>query len=276
MWWQMAAQAGLSLLQAQGAKAVNKYNNRIAASNNKLAEADAKNKNNVRAAANINAAAQGGLARWVQSVNNNRRLDEGGRALEENTVNFYRQADALQGQSLAQDITNAEQAGVMAVSAAAAGVDGQVVDMVNSSTALRNSIVAEHADRLKGAYSYDTARRAGLIMSQTVSSLDNSLIFDNLDYNVDVAQRQVDNRTTPSYFSAILGSALKTLPAALGTMGSAQGAAAGAASAYALPTTGVKFGFKMPAADSTFSLGSTPLGVTESFKTDSIYSLTSR
>ena len=46
------------------------------------------------AASNIASSAQGNLARWAQSVNNQRVLEAGGKSLEVNAINFGRQMDA--------------------------------------------------------------------------------------------------------------------------------------------------------------------------------------
>lgn len=158
--------------------------------NNRLSKVNADARNRVRQASNANEAAQNSLARWIQSVNNNRRLDAGGDALEQNIVNYRRSEDAALTQSFAKGISEAEQEGAMAAAAAVSGVDGNVVDMVNSSVALRDSIVGQQMSDFRDMRAYDTAARAGSIMSQVVGGMDNSLILDTLDYNIDVAQEQ--------------------------------------------------------------------------------------
>jgi hypothetical protein len=111
------------------------------------------------------------------------------------------------GQSFSESIRSAEQAGHAAASQASAGVDGDVVDMVNTSTALRDSIVRQSIADNQDAAAYDASRRAGLVMSQMVGSLDQSVILDSLDYNVDVAQRQAKS----SVFADVIGGALPGL-----------------------------------------------------------------
>lgn len=160
-------------------RAVNEANNRLSAQN-------AESTNKLRAAANAQVAATNNLNRWVQSVNNQRRMDSAGEALESTVVNARRQADKALTSSFASDISRAEAAGQMASSAAMAGVSGDVVDQVNTSVALRDSIVRqEFSDNLELGKS-DVARRAGNIMSQMVGGMDASLIQDSFNYNLEV------------------------------------------------------------------------------------------
>jgi hypothetical protein len=183
MWWNGIAGMVQGSVHGELTQAQTRINNRLSVVN-----ADAKNR--TRQASNTAQAAQGNLARWVQSVNNNRALRAGGEALEQTIVNAKRADDADLAQGFAASIRSAEAQGMAAASQARAGVNGQVVDMVNASVALRDSIVrqrfADHVD----TKSYDTARRAASIMSQTIGGLDSSVILETMDYNKDVAQTQ--------------------------------------------------------------------------------------
>lgn len=182
MWWvQMIVGAVDGLLQGSAGRATAKANNRLNALNAEVG-------NKLRTAKNAASAAETSLARWSQSVQNNRRLDRGGDAIEANTVNYRRQSDAAITQGFSSSIRDAEQQGVMAAQAAASGVDGNVVDAVNTSVALRNSIVKQGIENMNDYRDYDASRRAGNIMSQMVGGLDNSILMDNFDYNIDVAQ----------------------------------------------------------------------------------------
>lgn len=162
--------------------------NASAKGNNLISDTNAQEGNRVKLAENAASAAQGNLARFTQSVNNNRALDAGGRALEALTVNSLRGGDAALRGSFSDDIRSAEAMGHMAASAAVAGAGGNVVDSVNQSTALRDSIVRQSVTDNAGSATYDVSRRAGNIMSQVVGGLDDSIILDHMDYNVQVAQ----------------------------------------------------------------------------------------
>lgn len=158
--------------------------------NNEISDLNAKTGNSLRQAKNAESAAEGGLARFVQSVNNNRALEAGGNAQEALVVNAVHGDTMRLQRSFSQSIQAAEQAGHAAASQASAGVSGNVVDMVNASTALRDSIVQQSVADDQTAQDYAVSRRAGNIASQMVSGLDSSVIMDTMDYNVDVAQHQ--------------------------------------------------------------------------------------
>lgn len=183
MWWMMAVKAANGLLQGMAGRVE-------AERNNEISQVNAQAGNSVRVAKNAAVAASNTLARWVQSVSNNRRLDQGGDAIEANAVNYRRASDAGLTHSFSSSIRDSEQAGVQAAQAAASGVDGNVVDMINTSVALRNSIVKQGIEDSGNYADYDAAQRAGNIMHQMVGGLDNSVVLDSLDYNVDFAKTQ--------------------------------------------------------------------------------------
>lgn len=181
-------------------------NKQMAAIENRVSAANAQAGNKVRGAANTLAAAQGALARWSQSLDNNRKLKAGGNVLEATTVNALRQQDAGTVASFSDQIRSAEAQGAAEASQAFAGVSGDVVDMVNVSTSLRNSIVAERTKDLQRMGAWDTGRQLGGIMQQMTASLDSSMILEGLDHNTNVANVKYGG---PSALQAMLGGALK-------------------------------------------------------------------
>lgn len=273
-----AFKVGGALLGRDAKAAQTRANNRISALNAKVG-------NETRQASNAARAAQGNLARFVQSVNNNRALEAGGNAQEGLLVNYLRSRDAGMVGNFSDDIRSAEQAGHAAASAAMAGVDGNVVDMVNGSTALRDSIVRQSVDEKQNAVAYDVSRRAGTIFSQMVSSMDNSVILDTLDYNVDYGQQG----NVPSAFATAFNALLDFAPQAVQALGATQGQPAAKPSAggvnynladYAYSNK-VDFRFKDPSVSSEkpspYELwqGDTKLGDTPQ-QGGSMYSLWSR
>jgi hypothetical protein len=177
----------------------------MAAIQNRTSEVNARAQNQVTGASNNFAAAQGALSRWTQSLNNQRALKAGGEALEANAVNYWRAVDAAASTDLSTSIRAAEAAGERAAMAAAAGVGGEVVDTINSTVRLRDSISRQQTKDYAGMAQYDTLRRAAGIAQQAVSSMDNSLIFDNLNFNVAAPQY----RQATSYGQLALQGALK-------------------------------------------------------------------
>lgn len=223
MWWMAAVGAGFGLLNGAATRAEARANNRLSAVNAEVG-------NRLRVEKNAAAAAESSLARWSQSVSNNRRLDRGGDALEANAVNYRRGSDAAIKQGFSASIRDAEQQGVMAAQAAVSGVDGNVVDAVNTSVALRNSIVNQGIADMNAYRDYDASRRAGNIMSQMVGGLDNSIIMDNFDYNIDAA------RKTP--INSPLMDALQGAAKAFGAFSSASGSSQTGASTLSTESLG--------------------------------------
>lgn len=184
MWW-MAAQAAISYIGASGKASMDKAQAGI---NTRMAREQAKNANKVRAAANEFKSAEGHMARWAQAVNNSRRLDTGASTLEAAVVNYQRQAGARTTQRFSDSIREAEAMGAAAASQGASGVTGAVSDSVAASMALRDSIARQQARDFEGMANFDQRRRTAGIMSEMIGGLDQSLIFDALDYNIDVGQ----------------------------------------------------------------------------------------
>lgn len=142
------------------------------------------------AGANIASKAQGNLARWAQSVNNQRRLEAGGKQLEVNAINFGRQLDAAVTSGFSQSIGAAEAAGRAGVAAAFSGISGDVVDSVNLSTRIRDRMVREQTQKNVEMAKWDFAQRQALTATQTIRGLDSSYILDNLDYTMGYTQQQ--------------------------------------------------------------------------------------
>lgn len=176
----------------------------VADANNRVSAANADAGNRVRGAGNAFEAAKGSLARYIQSIQNNQTLEAGGQALEQNLINARRHEDAMLQGDFEQAIRDAEQTGAQAAAAAFAGVGGEVADTVSAATKLSQQRAAYEASRNRDYRLYDDARRAAVIQTQTIRSLDSSLILDSLDYNVNAAQRQ--SGTNP-LLAGVLGAA---------------------------------------------------------------------
>jgi hypothetical protein len=186
----------------------------------RLSRVNAESENKVRAARNERSKAQGDLARWAQSVNNQHVLDEGASASEATIVNFFRGGDASLTGNFEQSVRYAEQAGMQAAQAGAAGVRGGVVDSVNQATALRNARASQQVADYSDMRTFDTSRRVASIWNQTVGGLDNSVLLDDMDYNTSYAQEAKQ----PSMWAMVLEPMAK---AALSAIGGGMGGGAG-------------------------------------------------
>lgn len=150
------------------------------------------------------------LQRWAQTVRNVRVNESVASHQEALAVNFNRSRDARTRQNFATNIKEAEESGRMQAAAAASGITGSVVDVINQTSVLRRSIenTARVAQEKQIGYDYrkvEVDQRLALL-----DQMDNSLILDNpelLDFGTNVAQ------TTNLFSAAIGGMGLKGLQA---------------------------------------------------------------
>lgn len=180
MEWMPLVGALNGLIQGAATRATAKANNRIS-------QANAETRNKTRVFSNAAEMAKGRLARFEQGLMNNRLLDTAGNNHAAVTQNFIRGQDAQTLQGLSRAIGEAERQGAMAAAAGAVGQSGGVVDMVNTSTRLRDAIVERQVQDNQTLQSYDNAKQRGQVMSQAIRSMDSSLIVDALDWNKDYA-----------------------------------------------------------------------------------------
>lgn len=173
--------------------------------------------NNASAAAwNTVTQAQTNLQRWTQNVRNSRVYENVGRNQEALATNFNRSRDARTNANFADNIRQAEEAGRMQASAAASGVTGSVVDVLNYAAGMKRQI-QETARLDSEAYANKDYK---LTEFQThwaiLDQLDNGLILDT--------PAKFDFGTNTATTSSVLGGAL----GAMGTKGMQQvGIAAG-------------------------------------------------
>jgi hypothetical protein len=260
MWQAVAAQAAMSALQG-----VLSGDRQMTAIRNRTARVNAEATNKVNEASNRLSGAQGSLARWNQSLSNQRVARAGGQALEASRVNYLRSLDSVATNDFVGSIRRAEEAGGRAAAAAVSGVVGDVVDTINSTVRLRDALSEEQANRVAGQMAFDAARQASGIMQQTISSMDSSLILDQMNYNTAVAKQeysasigqlawqgaikgavQSSAAGTADFSMAGLSSFLQGLPG-VGSMFTPD-QAAGSGSIYALTSKPVRFGNNAPVA----------------------------
>lgn len=158
---------------------------------NIVSSANAYANNTVRAANNELAAKRGSLARFTQSVNNQRVLDNMGESLAAAQTNYRRARDSEEQDDFETQLRFAEQAGAQSAASALAGLSGGVVDIVNSTTAMRKARLQQRAADAVKAGDFDAQLRFSQIQQAGWDSLDNSEISETLDYGKDVAVKQV-------------------------------------------------------------------------------------
>ena len=250
MWWMAVVGAANGLLQGSAGRATAKANNRISAVNTETG-------NRLRQYKNVASAAQTSLQRWQQSVNNQRVMNAGGDQLNASTQNFLRSVDARTFQDINQSISDSEQLGAQSAQQGAQGMMGGVTDMVDTSTRIRQGLVSQLTKTAKDQARYDQTVRAGIILSQTVQSMDSSLIVDSLDFSADYAQK---TPVLSHWANAIqgAGSAFGATGQGWDIMKNSGGGTqtTSVGNQYSLSGSGVRFGFNQPSADSNpYSLG---------------------
>ena len=157
---------------------------------NTVNEANAWASNLVRAANNQLGAARGSLARYTQSVNNQRVLDNTGSAAEAAAINYRRARDSRESDNFEQQIAFAEQAGAQTAASALSGLTGGVADLVAGTTALRTARLKQRVLEAEKQGDWDAQQQQMNIMQAGWDSLDSSEITDSIDYSQDVAAKQ--------------------------------------------------------------------------------------
>lgn len=157
---------------------------------NKVNDANAFASNLVRAANNKLGAARGSLARYTQSVNNQRTLENTGKAAEANAVNYRRARDSIVNDDFESQIAFAEQAGAQAAASAFSGLTGGVADIVAGTTALRKARTEARRKDAMSQSDFDAGRAQAEILQSGWDSVDYSDIVDSLDFSKDVAVQQ--------------------------------------------------------------------------------------
>lgn len=148
-------------------------------------------RNLVRGSTNELTSKRGSLARFNQSVNNQRTLQAAGSAQEAAIVNYRRARDSATKDSFEGQVKFAEQAGAQVAAAAHSGLTGGVADLVAATTSLRKSRIQQAVDQSLKQGDYDAAKRNRAILVAGWDSLDHSEITDQLDYGKDVATTSV-------------------------------------------------------------------------------------
>lgn len=136
--------------------------------------------NSVIGAVNQRNATMTSLQRWRQSVANSRVYEAVASNQEAMAINFNRARDMRTRANFATNIRNAEESGRQQAAAAASGVTGSVVDVINMTTRLKQGIEKQAVVQSENQLGYDFKRKQDQARLATLDSLDFSLIFDNV------------------------------------------------------------------------------------------------
>lgn len=184
MSWVAVGAAAITAVKGIAGGAARESQGKVA---NIINDANAYASNLVRSANNTAKGARASLARYTQSVNNQRVMDNTASEAEAASVNYRRARDNAINDDLDNQIAFTEQAGSQAAAAALSGLTGGVADIVSGTTALRKSRMQQRAQASMRQADYDAGRRQAQIFEAGWDSLDMSDIAVDLDYGNDVA-----------------------------------------------------------------------------------------
>lgn len=174
-------------------------------SQHKIAQSKIDAQRTLIASNNEKEAATTSLARFNQSLANQRKLQAGGANYNAATINLAAKADANTTGNFQQKIADAEALGTAVVSAAAAGVGGSSVDTYQRTMQLRQSINEESRKRAQDAAQVNGAESRAAIIADTVAQLDNTQYAANIDYT-----QLIDHREQKNVFGAFVAAAVAT------------------------------------------------------------------
>lgn len=168
---------GSALFGASQQKAAAKGQLQIARANREAQEVVRKAKNEYEGAATA-------LANYIRSANNNQLLKAAGKnynAIGQNVARVYDQAERGK---LTQRIAAAETLGTIAAAAAASGVGGTTVEMINSTFERVDSIQRQARDEQLDLQAYDMYQARSNVMANAVAQMDQGQTNANIDNNV--------------------------------------------------------------------------------------------
>jgi hypothetical protein len=155
-----------------------------------------------------------GIQRWRQSIYNKRVVQNAASDQEMLTTNFNRQRDARARGNFAEQVQYAEQAGRMQAQAAASGVTGSVVDVLNMTLRMKKGQEDTQYANTTAQLARDEATKEFSTYWSDMDRQDTSIIFDNPrmnDYGVSAPQQR-------SLISGVSLSDIKTVAQGVGSM----------------------------------------------------------
>lgn len=145
--------------------------------------------NILRKAQNQLAGAQGSLARYMQSRQNQELLKAGGAALDATSTNILRLQESAVTGGLSRRIQAAEEAGSLFASRAAAGLRGGTSEMLRATQELRVAQIEQQATRQEEQMDFGLRQQREQQFDSMVLGLDLSPIIDSVNLSEVQAQK---------------------------------------------------------------------------------------
>lgn len=194
-----AADFGIKAIMAIGGGVIEEANINAA---NTVNRANVAASNLMRSANNELRSKQASLARYTQSVNNQRVMTNTANTAAAALTNYHRSRASAAQDSFEKQISFAEQAGAQAAASAFSGLTGGVADIVNGTTALRKARIQQRIETATKQGAYDAGQMQRNIIMAGLDNLDQSSVMDGLDQGNDIA-------TTKHYTGSLLGDLIK-------------------------------------------------------------------
>lgn len=198
--WVAIAQAGMSLLSGMGQKSIQRAEYKA---QRILDKAEYNAKETIRTANNELGAAQSSLSNWMRSVNNQRTIDAAGEAYNATGENLSRMWQQSTTGSLQRRVQANEQLGAIQASAAAAGVGGSTVDLINGTLKLRNAMLNAEIEKQEGQATYDQLMQRAGVMDNGYDAWDHSFDSANMDYMSAQMPLRIDPGSTSSSWKSV-------------------------------------------------------------------------
>jgi hypothetical protein len=176
------ALASLGLTLAQGYAS-----NKIQKAESKLREAQVAGANSNRLSKNIERGAEAGLMRFMQSMNNNRRLKAAGQQRDAGVQTMIRTQDNITTTSIEQQLREAESQGAYAANAAKSGMMGNSVDMIDITMRMKNTRQRAAVEQNNKYLTYDMAQQIAGVIPQAVEGLDATMYNAGMDTSTNMA-----------------------------------------------------------------------------------------
>lgn len=145
------------------------------------AKSNARVANILRKAQNQLSGAQGSLARYMQSRQNQELLKAGGAALDATSTNILRLQEAATSGGLSRRIQAAEEAGSLYASRAAAGLRGGTSEMLRATQELRVAQIEQGVTRQEEQQDFGLRQQRQQQLDAMILGLDLSPILDSVN-----------------------------------------------------------------------------------------------
>jgi len=131
---------------------------------------------------NKQSAAEAGLARWSQSLGNQKLMNRAGENLATLTENIGRVQDAQTLNKVQRDLATAEQLGAATAAFAAAGMGGSSVEAFKRTLVTTRAIESELQSRSNKSGNYLAQQQRSQVIPDAVDSLNRDIITARIDF----------------------------------------------------------------------------------------------